>query len=357
MTRRQVPRQSAEDYGCCVHTWLSDRATDWLTHDIIERGRLPLLIFFCGLILGFVGIRISVRLIRANTRWWFSNVRAGDTHIHHVVFGVVLTLVSGLGLIAFAINGDQATMSVLAGVFGIGAALILDEFALIFYLRDVYWSHEGRTSVDAVFIAAAATGMLLMGFRPLDLYFDELNAIRIGQPLVVDILVATVNLGLAVLVMLKGKVWTGLLGIFVWPLLIVGVARLARPDSPWARWRYTRRPKKMTRALARERRLRRPLVRAVIFLQDLVAGRPDVLPHVREATEDVLDEMVHPAPPPPPGSWQPGSWQAGRVLPTISSLRGASGTIVGLPPDDPRPAGTGPGARQDSEHEPVEPHA
>ncbi|MEE3850693.1 hypothetical protein VZC37_10125 [Gordonia sp. LSe1-13] len=328
-----------------MHQWLSDRAADWINHDIIERGRLPLLVFFLGLIIGFIVIRISVRLIRADVRWWFSNVTAGDTHIHHVVFGVVLTLLSGLGLIAFSVSGDQAVMSVLAALFGIGAALILDEFALIFYLRDVYWSHEGRTSVDAVFIALAATGMILLGFRPLDLYFDALNDLRIGRTVVVEVVAAAVNLGLAAIVVLKGKIWTGVIGVFAWPLLLIGVTRLARPTSPWARWRYLSRPRKLERAMERERRLRRPFIRAKIFIQDLIAGRPDVLPHVRSATEDRLDQMVHPAPPPP----------------AISPHRGLSGTIVGLPGDEVSdrrgsPDGPGPGAHHDSEHEPVEPH-
>ncbi|MFW0796364.1 hypothetical protein AAFP30_21300 [Gordonia sp. CPCC 205515] len=326
-----------------MHHWLSQRAADWLNHDIIDRGRLPLLVFFLGLIIGFVGIRISVRLIRADVRWWFSNVTAGDTHVHHVVFGVVLTLLSGLGLIVFALSGDQAMMSLLAGLFGIGAALILDEFALIFYLRDVYWSHEGRTSVDAVFVAVAATGMIVLGFRPLDLYFDALHDLQIGRTHVVDIAAAILNLLLAAIVVLKGKVWTGVIGVFAWPLLIVGVLRLARPTSPWARWRYLSRPRKLNRAIERERRWRRPFVRAKIFVQDLIAGRPDVLPHMRAAAEDQLDEVVHPAPPPP----------------AISPHRGLSGTIVGLPGDDVGPVSTdrrGRGPHPDSEHEPVEPH-
>lgn len=301
-----------------MHHWLSDRAWQWLHYDIVERGRLPLLVFFCGLILGFIAIRVSVRLIRAQVKWWFSNVTTGDTHVHHVVFGVVLTLVSGLGLIAMSVNGSQGTMSILAGIFGVGAALILDEFALIFYLRDVYWSREGRTSVDAVFIAIAATGMLLMGFRPLDLYLDAANQVRLARPVAFDVVVAVINLLLAMIVMVKGKVWTGLIGIFAWPLLVIGALRLARPDSPWARWRYTRRQSRMERALRRERGLRRPFVQGMIFVQDLIAGRPDVLPHVRAATEDKLDEMVQPAPPPP----------------AISPHRGLSGTIVGLPGDD-----------------------
>ena len=44
---------------------------------------------------------------------------------------------------------------------------MLDEFALILHLRDVYWPEEGRTSVDAVFVAIAVTGLLLLGLRPL----------------------------------------------------------------------------------------------------------------------------------------------------------------------------------------------
>ena len=44
---------------------------------------------------------------------------------------------------------------------------MLDEFALILHLHDVYWEEEGRASVDAVFIAVAVTGLLLVGLRPL----------------------------------------------------------------------------------------------------------------------------------------------------------------------------------------------
>ncbi|NED60246.1 hypothetical protein G3I15_04820, partial [Streptomyces sp. SID10244] len=103
----------------------------------------------------------------------------------------------------------------------------------------------GRTSVDAVFIALAATGMILLGFRPLDLYFDALHDLRIGRTFVVDLIAAVLNLVLAAIVVLKGKVWTGVIGVFAWPLLIVGVIRLARPTSPWARWRYLSRPRKL----------------------------------------------------------------------------------------------------------------
>ena len=276
----------------------------WYTHDIVAGGKLPLLLFFAGFVGGFVATRVSVRLIRADVKWWFSNVSAGATHVHHMVFGVVLSLVSGVWLIAISTTATQAELSWLACAFGIGAALILDEFALIFYLRDVYWAEEGRASVDAVFAMVGATGMALLGFRPLELIsvsdaFDDSwteTLITVG--------VGLIGLVIAAIVVAKGKPWTALIGIFVFPLLLVGAIRLADPSSPWARWRYTSRPKRMDRAVRRERRQRRPLVRAKIFLQDLMAGSPDV-GHAIEAAETELDRIVQPAPAPDPVPTRP----------------------------------------------------
>ncbi|MFC4126556.1 hypothetical protein [Nocardia rhizosphaerae] len=272
----------------------------WLEDDVIAHGRLPLLCFLLGFILGFVVIRISVRLIRANVRWWPGNIKAGDTHIHHMVFGVVTVLLSGIGLIATAEDSTQVTSSVLAAVFGVGAALVLDEFALIFYLRDVYWEEQGRTSVDAVFVALAVTGLLLLGVQPATfLDYDDFRESRgIGVRLA---LLATLvlNLLLAAVVIAKGKIWTGLFGMFFTPLLLIGAIRLSRPGAPWARWRYGDRPRTMARALARERRYRRPVIRAKIFIQDLIAGKPDVQ-HAKSAAEAELRRRVVAAPPAPP---------------------------------------------------------
>ncbi|MFD3704608.1 hypothetical protein ACFWUP_15820 [Nocardia sp. NPDC058658] len=271
----------------------------WLEDEVIAHGRLPLLCFLLGFILGFVVIRISVRMIRANVRWWPGNVKAGDTHIHHMVFGVITVLLSGIGLIATAEDATQITSSVLSAIFGIGAALVLDEFALIFYLRDVYWSEQGRTSVDAVFVALAVTGLLLLGVQPATfLDYDEFReSAGVGVRVAVAITVV-VNLALAAVVIAKGKIWTGLFGMFFTPLLLVGAVRLSRPGAPWARWRYGGRPKTMNRAIARERRYRRPVIRAKIFVQDLIAGKPDV-EHARTAAEAVLARTVVPAPPAP----------------------------------------------------------
>ncbi|GAA2859816.1 hypothetical protein GCM10010517_18330 [Streptosporangium fragile] len=246
---------------------------------IVDTGRLPLFCFFVALIVAFVFTRINVRLIRAKVGW-FRNVNIGEMHIHHVVFGVVLTLLGGVsGLIVAGVS--ETWYAVTAAVFGVGAALVLDEFALILHLHDVYWEEEGRASVDAVFVAIAVTGLLLLGLRPLG--WENSDGTARGAWLTAGLIV--VNLALAVITLLKGKIWTGLVGLFVPILLVPGALRLARPGSPWAHWFFapgSRRPqpRKMARAERREERWRRPVIQAKIAFQEFVSGRHD-LPSTR----------------------------------------------------------------------------
>ncbi|WP_239514124.1 hypothetical protein [Streptosporangium sp. 'caverna'] len=246
---------------------------------MVDTERLPLFCFFAALIVTFVLTRINVRLIRAKIGW-FRNLNVGEMHIHHVVFGVVLTLLGGVsGLIMSDISAGW--YAVTAAVFGIGAALILDEFALILHLRDVYWEEEGRASVDAVFIAIAVTGLLLIGLRPLG--WENSDGTLRGTWITAGFIVA--NLVLAVITLLKGKIWTGLAGLFVPVLLVPGAVRLARPGSPWAHLFFApgaRRPqpRKMATAERREERWRRPVIRAKIAFQEFVSGRHD-LPSTR----------------------------------------------------------------------------
>ncbi|MCV7050501.1 hypothetical protein H7H82_07810 [Mycobacterium heidelbergense] len=275
----------------------------WFTHDIIDRGHLPLLCCLIAFILTFFVTRTFVRVIRHRAaagrpaRWWQPrNVYIGGVHIHHVTFGVVLVMLSGLTLVTLSINGQEPEFTLAAIFFGIGAALVLDEYALILHLSDVYWEEDGRTSVDAVFAAVGVAGLLIMGLHPLMFFLPiwqgtDSVALRaaVGSAL-------ALTLPLAVVVVLKGKVWTGLLGMFVVILLVIGAIRLSRPHAPWARWRYTAQPEKMRRALQRERRLRRPVVRAKLWVQCAIAGTPR-LPDER-VVDARLDHDVHPAPPP-----------------------------------------------------------
>jgi hypothetical protein len=274
-------------------------------HDVINRGRLPLLCCLVGFILTFFVTRTIVRYIRhlsasdAPRKWWQPrNVGHGSLHIHHVVFGVILVMVSGVTMVTLAVNGGVPEFTAAAVFFGVGAALVLDEFALILHLSDVYWSEDGRTSVDAVFAAVAVAGLLILGFNPLS--FFDLGIWRNGHTMEARASVAATavaTLALAVIVLLKGKVWTGLVGMFIPPLLFVGAIRLSRPHAPWARWRYTGKPRKMHRSLERERWLRRPVVQAKLWVQDAISGMPR-FPDDRMVDQQ-LDREIHAAPPPP----------------------------------------------------------
>lgn len=272
--------------------------------EFVSGDRLPLLSCLVAFILTFFVTRTLVRYIRRHAdsdrppRWWQPrNIGHGTLHIHHAVIGVVLVMVSGVTMVTLAVSGGIAEFTVAATIFGIGAALVLDEFALILHLSDVYWEEDGRTSVDAVFAAVAVAGLLILGFNPLS--FFDIGIWRHDHSVGVRALVVAVallTLLLAVVVLLKGKVWTGLVGMFITPLLVVGALRLSRPHAPWARWRYTGRPKKMHRALERERWLRRPVVQAKLWLQDAITGMPK-FPDDAEVDKE-LDREIHAAPAP-----------------------------------------------------------
>jgi len=246
---------------------------EWYRHTVIAQGRQPLFLMFLAFVLTFLFIRFSVRMIRAGVRWWPGNVKPGGLHVHHVVFGVVFLLLGGGG--GFSRIGDQpGWAAIFPALFGCGAALVLDEFALILHLRDVYWTEQGRTSVDAVFLAFAVCGLLLLGVAPFGL--EDMRAQ--GEPVEGWDYALTIvtNGAFAAITLLKGKYWTGLLGLLVPLVAFVGMIRLARPGSPWARWRYKPGSRKDNRSRAREARHHAWWVRRRLWLQDAVAGRPSV---------------------------------------------------------------------------------
>ena len=249
----------------------------WYQQQIVHTGRLPLFCFFVAFVLGFGFIRLSVRLIRAQVRWWPGNVVTGAVHVHHMVFGVVFMGVGGVAELAAPVY-SLGWRSAAAAVFGLGTALVLDEFALILHLRDVYWSNEGRVSIDAVFVAGGVTALLLMGITPVGVKnvadYQRLLPVTPGAVATLHLAAAALFL-LAAVTLLKGKIWTGLFGLFVPVVYIAGALRLARPGSPWARWRYRDRPAKLARAGRREERLRQPVIRAKIRIQDLLSGHHD----------------------------------------------------------------------------------
>src|SRR5689334_2975434 len=138
-------------------------------------------------------------------------------------------MVSGVTMVTLAVDGGVPEFTAASIVFGIGAALVLDEFALMLHLSDVYWAEDGRTSVDAVFVAVAVAGLLVLGFSPLSFFdVDIWRTDQSAEARAAVVAVAVLTLALAVIVLLKGKVWTGLVGMFITPLLIIGAVRLSR---------------------------------------------------------------------------------------------------------------------------------
>ncbi len=237
----------------------------------LGEGRAAMAGFLVGLLATFLFVRINTRLIRAKVSWWFHDIESeGGTHVHHMVIGVVLMATVGILLIALAPDGLLA--QILALVFGAGVALTLDEFALILHLQDVYWRKEGRLSVDAVIIVVCVAGLFVLGLNPFAGLGDTSAGSDIARAAVaVFVLVDVVPV---VISLMKGKIWTGVFGLFVPFLALVGAVRLARPNSPWARRRYAKRPKKLAKAERREARLNEHTIAWRDAFFDLIAGKP-----------------------------------------------------------------------------------
>jgi hypothetical protein len=86
----------------------------------------------------------------------FGNVSVGGNHLHHYMWGI--GLVSGVGGVAVHGEDAQRRHPVVALAYGTGLALIVDEFALLLDLKDVYWARQGRISVDLGIGASSLAG-------------------------------------------------------------------------------------------------------------------------------------------------------------------------------------------------------
>ena len=81
-------------------------------------------------------------MIRAGTGPFRDNVSTSGLHVHHAVPGIIL-LVTG-AFFSVATGSESPWAEIAAVMIGIGTSLVLDEFALILHLSDVYWAEEGR---------------------------------------------------------------------------------------------------------------------------------------------------------------------------------------------------------------------
>ena len=242
----------------------------WWHRDVIAAGKLPLMLCFLAFVITFATTRTITRLIRDGRGPFRNQVTASGTHIHHSVPGIILLIIG-----AFTAIGGPASLGWLsfAGVLvGIGTSLVLDEFALILHLQDVYWSGEGQLSVEAVSLTAACLGLALVGFSPFGV--EDADSIELSLRLTATGILIIDGV-LAFICVLKGKYRTALFGLFLPPVGVIGALRLARPSSIWARHRYHgKRLERATRRAAHFDRRWAPLT----GWEDFLGGTPSAQP-------------------------------------------------------------------------------
>ncbi|MFE9018346.1 hypothetical protein ACFYNL_07205 [Streptomyces sp. NPDC007808] len=245
---------------------------DWWQRNIIEPGKLPLLLALTAFVVTFLVTRVITRMIRAG-KGPFRNIETGAVHVHHVVPGVVLTIIGGFCAVAGGQRGFGSAVA--AVVFGVGAGLVLDEFALILHLDDVYWTEAGRKSVEVVVLTAAVVGLLLLGFAPFGVNdLDENEMQNRGSAL------GTIagNFLLALIALAKGKARIAIFGVIIPFIALFGAIRLARPASPWAKRFYGRRPRARAKAQLRAYHHDRRWSGLSRKVQDWIGGAPDADP-------------------------------------------------------------------------------
>lgn len=128
--------------------------------DLVHAGKEQAFWVLIAFLVTFLVVRVITHAIRAG-RGPFRNLSVGGTHLHHLVPGIILVLISGYLATALELRAARTADAI---AFGVGAALTLDEFALWLNLKDVYWDKLGRRSVDAVVVAATIAGLVVLGF-------------------------------------------------------------------------------------------------------------------------------------------------------------------------------------------------
>jgi hypothetical protein len=232
------------------------------TRAIYETGREPAFVMLLAFIVTFIIARGYTRLARV---YGWGSVIVGDVHTHHLVFGLVMTFAAGMGLIAFTPE-QGGWFLFLSALFGAGAALVLDEFALLLHLEDVYWENKGRSSIDAVVIGLLFGSIFLLRFTPF--------GIEAGESGTLIALAILIDLPFVVIAALKGKVFMAVVGVFFPVLAPIATLRLAEPDSIWSRYFYKNKPHKRDRANRRYEKYERTWRIRKDRAWDLIGGKP-----------------------------------------------------------------------------------
>lgn len=250
-------------------------------HDnLVAHHKQALFLVLLGFLGSFCFIRASTRLQRSpRVPWWPGSIVTGSVHLHHLVFGIAMMI--GAGTVGFATYNSSPALEICAALFGVGAGLTIDEFALWVRLEDVYWSEEGRSSIDAAVIATLAMALIFLEVRPFD----------ISSSTPVDVaatLEAPIVLGFVTVCFAKQRFMHGTVGLFIWPLAVYGAMRLGKPQSLWAHRRFGQR--NPARQAAAEQRFRpdRRTERLKETFRDAVGGTPTAVYEAKQAAKESL---------------------------------------------------------------------
>jgi hypothetical protein len=226
-----------------VDRFFSDIEHAYQTH-IEAAGKEYHFLILVSFLVAWGFIRTSAHMIHAQVSWWPGNVETkGGTHIHHLVWGILLLL--SMGYIGLSFDLEAPWIELVAIGFGIGMGLTLDEFALWLNLQDVYWSQKGRQSIDAVVVT---TCLLLITLLGLQFWIDVHEAVLVllgvggerleGSETTLFLLPWQLfGVALAIVCILKGKTLMAIAGVFVPLVGLIGAVRPAKPDSRWHRRR------------------------------------------------------------------------------------------------------------------------
>jgi hypothetical protein len=220
-----------------VEQFFDDLSRAYQVH-IEAAGREIHFLILVAFTISFGFIRTSAHLIRAQVSWWPGNVETrGGTHIHHLVWGILLLM--AMGYLGLAVDMGSPWLELTAIAFGVGIGLTLDEFALWLNLEDVYWSEKGRQSIDAVIVAASLLGLSLLG---LQFWIDAYEAFLLllglggerftgGESAAYLVPWQAVGVALATVCLLNRRWLTGIVGMFIPLVAVIGVVILAREPS------------------------------------------------------------------------------------------------------------------------------